>query len=268
MCIELGDREIFECRDLVREIERRGARRASWPARIGWRVLRKHAGLVRLLPLLASAIARIPFVRFGNGPAWLPLAGRRFAALAALYRAARGMLGPEKAEALARDLLLGMGILEWCRVMPRRDVGGAGPAAFMEYFRGKVKPVMGRYSEDEYALRGDAEMTLTVTSCMFLRVFESLGIRELAPYLCQTDRIYLGFLAPGIAFSRDGVLSEGSARCVFRFTWAPKPLELTSFNPFPGEISGEDRSRALPGGEMPYNRVRDGISSEVPCSIR
>jgi hypothetical protein len=216
MVITLTESERMGYRRLLEEIEGRGARNPLWPLMLIVRVVRRHLGWRGLceLPwafLRASKRGRPKGVSCPWGLAI------RLGLLAALYeRVARGC-GPERAEGLCRDLMLSLGTLEWCRVFPRSRARGMGRRAFTEWFQTKVKASFGSRSTDRFELRGDDEMVLTVSDCMLLRAFQGLGVARLAPYLCQTDEVYLGALGPGIRFRHDSILATGGPACVFRF---------------------------------------------------
>lgn len=216
MARKLTTADLRELRDYVRKMET-VARVPAGRVILGivWKHLGWRSPQVVAAAMLDMVLRRSPDIR--GCPA---AAVRKFAMLAAIYRRTCQSSGQERAEGLARELILKLGLLEWLRVLPRDAVRRMDAAGLMEHFRVEVKPVMGAGSEDEYEVRGNAEMRLTVRRCMLVQIFEALGIAELAPYLCQTDTIYLGDLAPEIAFTHDGIISEGAERCLFRLVFA------------------------------------------------
>jgi hypothetical protein len=136
--------------------------------------------------------------------------------------------------------MLSLGTLEWCRVLPRNEARLKTREEFTRTFRTKVKSNFGSGSRDRFEFRGPHEMVLTVYDCGLLRAFRSLGIEGLAPYLCQTDEVYLGALGPGIGFRQEAVLAGGAPRCVFRFLFQGD------------ERTRRDGARAVPTGETSF----------------
>jgi hypothetical protein len=208
-----------ECAELRRFAETLAVGKPPSSGLLTLRIVWRHLGW-RSAYLMSGALLGARRYRRLPGPAWVSEQARRFIPLAALYRRVRISLGAERAEALARELLLKLGLLEWAHLLPLAEARKARPAEFMAVWRSRIKPAMGAHSDDELELRGRAEVLMTVRRCMFVQVFEALSLAELAPYLCQTDTVYLGALAPQIGFSREGAITEGHPRCVFRFQFA------------------------------------------------
>ena len=218
MALDLMEEEIEAYRSLLCRIERSSVGRFLWSLRIMCRAFRKHLRW-RGLYLVPWAMAGAVKIRCPEEPVWIEHASRKFKPLAAIYRRTAKSMGGVEAESLAKDLILGLGMVQWCRLLPRGDARGMDAQALMEFFKTHVKASMGSHSEDRFELKGDTVMLLTVYRCMLVQVFEALGMPELAPYLCWTDRIYLGFLEPEIRFAHEGTISGGESRCVFRFSF-------------------------------------------------
>jgi hypothetical protein len=191
--------------------------RGPGPARLLLGIVWRHLGWRSVHILPRAGLAVLLGRRRLAGPAWIAEAARRFVPLAAIHRRTRAALGQERADALARELILKLGLAEWVRLLPREEARRAGAAEFLAIWRSRIKANMGAHSEEQFELRGRDEMVMTVRRCMLLQVFEVLGVEHLAPWLCQTDLVYLAGLAPEIAFSRERTITAGDSCCTFRF---------------------------------------------------
>jgi hypothetical protein len=209
--------------------------RGPGPARAFLGIVRRHLGWRSFDILARAGLAALFGYRRLAGPPWLAGAARLFVPLAAVHRAARASLGERRADELARELILRLGLVEWARLLPREATRRAGRAEFLEIWQSRIKAAMGAHSDDRFDLRGPDEMVMTVRRCMLLQVFDALGIGHLAPCLCQTDEVHLAGLAPQIGFGREQTLTAGDSCCTFRFRFGPS-LQVPS--PLAGEGTG------------------------------
>jgi hypothetical protein len=222
MAIPLSSNDVSVLQNLIQTFGAGGAHQATASARLVLGIVRHHLGwrAFYLCPWALLTSRRRPAV---DEPAWMATAARKFSFLRALYRTTRQALGPTPAEKLARDLLLKLGTIEWLKALPIGRARRLRPEGFLRLFRDSVKPVMGAHSVDNYEVHGN-EMTMTVHRCMLVEIFMALGMPELLPYLCQTDRVYLDALAPEITFQRNGVIAEGASQCRFVFSFGPETM--------------------------------------------
>lgn len=212
------------------------------PARALAGIVRRHLGWRTFDVLARAGFAAVLGYRRLDGPPWLSGAARRFVPLAALHRAACESLGARRADALARELILKLGLVEWARLLPCEEARRLGRAAFLDLWRSRIKAAMGAHSDDRFELRGPDEMVMTVERCMLRRVFDALGLGHLAPCLCRTDEVHLAGLGPEIRFRRESTLTAGDPVCefVFRFGASPSPPSC------PGRGEGGDGGGCSP----------------------
>jgi hypothetical protein len=221
MPIPLTSNNEADLRNLVRSHQSGKAPGAFATVRLILSILRDQLGW-RALYLCPRALLTSRRARQTGEPDWMASAVRKFLFLRALYQTTRQTLGQERAERLAQELLLKLGIFEWLKVLPIAEARRLGPEDFLRLFHDSVKPAMGAHSVDTYEAHGN-EMIMTVHQCMLVEIFTALGMPELLPYLCQTDRVYLDALAPEITFSRNEVIAEGAPQCRFVFSFGSRP---------------------------------------------
>ena len=73
--------------------------------------------------------------------------------------------------------------------------------------------------------QGNAEMTspekfsFTVSKCSFAQYSKTLGVPELAPIFCASDKAYFDACQPDVALKRTLTLAQDDKPCDFVFTW-------------------------------------------------
>jgi hypothetical protein len=73
--------------------------------------------------------------------------------------------------------------------------------------------------------QGKAEMksketfSFTVSKCAFAEYSKALGVSELAPIFCASDKTYFDACQPDVALKRTLTLAEDNKPCDFVFTW-------------------------------------------------
>lgn len=220
MAISLSTHDIMNLQNLIQGRDTGGLPGTAATVRLVLGILRRRLGwrALYLCPWALLTSRRPPSL---GEPAWMAAAAQKFLFLRALYRVTGRALGPPRAESLAQELLLKLGMVEWLKVLPIDEARHLSPDAFLRLFRDSVKPAMGAHSLDNYEVHAN-QMTMTVHRCMLVEIFTALGMPELLPCLCQTDQVYLNNLAPDIVFERNGVIAEGAPECRFVFTFRHK----------------------------------------------
>ena len=141
--------------------------------------------------------------------------------LVPMLRALRTELGPEKADAIARQALrdwsqqLFAGIGASVEGSPRRK-WAAMHTALADVTEQEVTVEM---------LRHDVEaLEFDVTHCRFAAFFRALGEPELGALLvCATDFDIVAAAGDGVVLTREQTLMQGAPSCSFRYRFAPRP---------------------------------------------
>jgi hypothetical protein len=68
-------------------------------------------------------------------------------------------------------------------------------------------------------LKPNDEFTITVNSCHFAQYSKALGVPELGPVFCATDRYYFEHFQKEVQFNRSQTLAIDGLPCNFSFTW-------------------------------------------------
>lgn len=68
-------------------------------------------------------------------------------------------------------------------------------------------------------LHPNDKFTIEVTGCKFAQYAKELGVPELGPVFCATDRYYFENFQPDVKFHRTQTLAIDGKPCDFMFTW-------------------------------------------------
>lgn len=133
-----------------------------------------------------------------------------FLPLAVLYRTAGIVLGKERAQKLFYPAMVAVSarVLAWNIPTLKKDQPFS---AFSDRF---IK-VLSRMPFETITVTIQTEDTfqINITRCQFVEVFESLGMPELTPALCEGDVAFCEKYQPLIRFQRDHTLSAGDGFC-------------------------------------------------------
>lgn len=129
-----------------------------------------------------------------------------------MVQAFQRALGPEQANAIAREVFLG-----WARAD-----GTRWAERFGDDFDGldKIWAVWAGGGSLELEARQRTEETLSfnVTRCAYAEFFQSLGLAELGfLFCCNRDFALVEGFSPSISLSRTQTLMQGADHCNFRY---------------------------------------------------
>lgn len=87
--------------------------------------------------------------------------------------------------------------------------------------RGLLNKIADRFfnMKSNNQLHPNDEFTIEVTGCLFAQYAKDLGVPELGPVFCATDRYYFENFQPDVKFHRTQTLAIDGKPCDFKFTW-------------------------------------------------
>lgn len=138
-----------------------------------------------------------------------------------LYKALRKRVGPEKALALTREVILGASILFLSYQVPRLKKQEVLVLKQEERVQ-LLSEIIERFPNTdigEVIMEGDEVFGYDVTNCRFPNLCQSAGAPEIAPLLCEGDKIFFAEKQPDIKLLRTTTIAAGGEICDFRFTW-------------------------------------------------
>lgn len=133
--------------------------------------------------------------------------------IAPLYRAFVAEIGEERAQAIVREVIIGLARQSGC------DAAAAVGGQELSHLRQVVDRWQQGGALELVVLDDDSEqLNFNVTCCRYAELYQKLGIPELGPLLsCNRDGAMIAGFNPNIEYQRTQTIMGGASHCDFRY---------------------------------------------------